>query len=205
MLSHFSCVWLCDRLACSLPVSCVLGILQARMNELPFPTSGVSPDPRIKPASLTSPASARRFFTTCATCEPPNTICCCSVTESCLTVSEPLNCSTPGFPVLHSLWVCSSSCPLSRWCHPTISPLPPPFPPAPGLSHPQGLCQWVDCLHLVVRVLELQHQHQSLQWIIRVDFHWNWLVWSPCCPKDSWESSNTTVQEYQFFCAQLSL
>ena len=34
---------------------------------------------------------------------------------------NPMDCSTPGFPVLHHPEVCPSSCPLSRWCHPTIS------------------------------------------------------------------------------------
>ena len=32
-------------------------------------------------------------------------------------------------------------------------------------------------------------QHQSLQWIFRVDFLSSWLVWSPCSPRDSQESS----------------
>ena len=31
-----------------------------------------------------------------------------------------MDCSTPGLPVLHYLPVCSKSCPLSQWCHPTI-------------------------------------------------------------------------------------
>ena len=39
------------------------------------------------------------------------------VSNSC----NPMDCSTPGFPVLHHPEVCPSSCPLSRWCHPTIS------------------------------------------------------------------------------------
>ena len=29
--------------------------------------------------------------------------CCCSVTKSCLTLCDPVDCSTPGFPVLHYL------------------------------------------------------------------------------------------------------
>ena len=37
--------------------------------------------------------------------------------------------------------------------------------------------------------LELQLQHQSFQWIFRVDFLLDWLVWSPCCPRVSQESS----------------
>ena len=28
---------------------------------------------------------------------------CCSVAKSCLTLCDPMNCSTPGFPVLHYL------------------------------------------------------------------------------------------------------
>ena len=46
---------------------------------------------------------------------------CGSVTQSCLTLCNPMECSTPGFPVLHSLKVCSNSYLLSRWCHPTVS------------------------------------------------------------------------------------
>ena len=35
----------------------------------------------------------------------------------------------------------------------------------------------------------IQFQHQSFQWIFRVDFLYDWLVWSPCCSRDSQESS----------------
>ena len=44
-------------------------------------------------------------------------------------------------------------------------------------------------LHQVAQVLDLQLQYQSFQWIFRVDLLWNWLVWSPCSPRDSQESS----------------
>ena len=44
----------------------------------------------------------------------------CLVAQSNLTLCSPVDCSTPGFPVLHCLPVCSNSCPLSQWCHPTI-------------------------------------------------------------------------------------
>ena len=47
----------------------------------------------------------------------------------------------------------SNSCPLSRWCHPTISS---PFPPAFNLSQHQGLFQWVSSSHHVAKVLEFQ-------------------------------------------------
>ena len=48
-------------------------------------------------------------------------ICCCSVAKLCLTLCDPMHCSMPGFPVLHYPRVCSDSCPLSRWCHLTLS------------------------------------------------------------------------------------
>ena len=54
--------------------------------------------------------------------------CCCSVAKSCQTLCNPMDCSTPGFPVLHSLpGVCSNLCPLSQGCHPTTSPSVAPF------------------------------------------------------------------------------
>ena len=49
--------------------------------------------------------------------------------------------------------------------------------------------QWIGFLHQVAKVLELQLQHQSFQWTVRVDFLWDWLVCSPCSPRDSQESS----------------
>jgi len=56
------------------------------------------------------------------TFESPSPRCCSSVAQSCLTLCNPMNCSTPGFPVLHHLpRACSNSCPLSQGCHPTIS------------------------------------------------------------------------------------
>ena len=45
-----------------------------------------------------------------------------SVTQLCLTLCEPMDYSTPGFHVFHCLLgVHSNSCPLSEWCHPTIT------------------------------------------------------------------------------------
>ena len=45
-----------------------------------------------------------------------------SVAQSCLTLYDPMECSTPGLPCPSpTSGVYSNSCPLSRWCHPTIS------------------------------------------------------------------------------------
>ena len=54
-----------------------------------------------------------------------------------------------------------------------------------------GFFQWVRSLYQVTKVLELQLQHQSFRWIFRTDFLSDWLVWSPCWPRDSQESSPT--------------
>ena len=43
----------------------------------------------------------------------------------------------------------------------------------------------------MAKVLEFQLQHQSLKWIFRTDFFQDWLVRSPCSPRDSQESSPT--------------
>ena len=84
----------------------------------------------------------------------------------------------------------SDSCPSSRWCHPTISSSVVPF------SHLQscpasGSFKWVSSSHQVAKVLELQLQNQSFQWIFRTDFLLDGLVRSPCSPRDSQESSPT--------------
>ena len=83
----------------------------------------------------------------------------------------------------------SNSCPLSWWCHPTISSSVIPSPPAFNFSQNQGLFQWVS--HQVAKVLEFQLQHQSFQWTTRTDFFSDGLVGSPCSPRDSQESSPT--------------
>ena len=61
---------LCDALDCILQGSSLPGILQARILEwVACPPPGDLPNPRIEPASLTSPASAGGFFTTIVTWE----------------------------------------------------------------------------------------------------------------------------------------
>ena len=87
--------------------------------------------------------------------------------------------------------VCSNSCPSSWWCHLTISSSVVPFSSRLQSFPHQGLFQWVSSSHQVVKGLEFQLQHQPFQWIFRTDFLWDWLVGSPCGPRDSQESSPT--------------
>ena len=101
-----------------------------------------------------------------------------------------MDCSIPGLSVHHQLpeftqthvhWVSDAMQP----SHPLLSP----FPPAFNLSQHQDLFQWISSLHQVAKVLEFQLQHQSFQWVFRIDFLYDGLVQSSCCPRDSQESS----------------
>ena len=94
--------------------------------------------------------------------------------------------------------ICSNSCPLSWWCYLTILSSITSF----NLSQHQGLFQWVSSSHQLAKVLVLQQQ--SFQWIFRVDFFYDWLVWS-CNPRDSRDSSSTRIWKHQFFSTQPSL
>ena len=80
-----------------------------------------------------------------------------------------------------------NSCPLSRWCHPTMSSSVIPFFSCLHISQYQGLSTWVSSLYQVAKVLELQLQHQSFQWTSRPDLFEDGLVGSPCSPRDSQE------------------
>ena len=89
--------------------------------------------------------------------------------------------------------VYSNSCPLSQWCSPTISSSATPF--SFCLQYfPVSGCFPVSQLftYQVAKVLDLQLQCQSFQWILRVHSLFDWLVWSPCCPRDSQGSSPTS-------------
>ena len=94
-----------------------------------------------------------------------------SVAQSYLTLCDPMDCRTPGFPVHHQLpeftqshvhWVSDAIQP----SHPLSSPSSSSF----NLSKHQGLFQWISSLHQVAKVLEFQLQHQSFQWTPRTDF-----------------------------------
>ena len=87
---------------------------------------------------------------------------CCSVTKSYLTLCEPMNCSTPGFPVFHCLPEFAET--HVHWVSDAIQPSHPLLPPSPlTLNHSQhqDFFQWVGSFHQVAKVLELQLQHQS--------------------------------------------
>ena len=96
----------------------------------------------------------------------------CSVQFSCSVMSDSLQ----PHGLQHARARCSSptpgasekSFPSSWWFHPTISSSVILSPPAFSPSQHQDLFQWVGSLHQVAKVLEFQHQ--SFQWIFRIDF-----------------------------------
>ena len=100
-----------------------------------------------------------------------------SVTQSCLTLCNPMDCSMPGLPVHHQLlkftqthvhWVSDAIQP----SHPLLSP----SPPALNLSQHQGLVKWVSSSHQAAKILEFQLQHQSFQWTpALISFRMDWL------------------------------
>ena len=93
-----------------------------------------------------------------------------SSAQSCPTLRDPMDCSTPGLPVHHQLpeFTQTLVCRVGDAIQPS-RPLSSPSPPAFNLSQHQGLFQWVGSSHQVTKVLQFQFQYQSFQWTPRTD------------------------------------
>ena len=90
-----------------------------------------------------------------------------SVTQSCPSLCNPMNCSTPGLPVNHQLPEVNQT-----HIHRVGDAIQPSHPlstlsPASNPSQHQSLFQWVNSLYEVAKVLEFQLQQQSFQWTPR--------------------------------------
>ena len=188
-----SCLILCHPMARSPPGSSVHRILQARILKwISMPSSRRSSWP--KDWNRISYVSIYLYLPPTPTQSHINIelLQFSSVAQSCPTLCDPVNRSTPGLPVhhhlpeftqTHVLWVCDAIQP----SHPLLSP----FPPASNPSQHQSLFQWVNSSHEVAKVLEFQLQHHSLQRNPKVDLLQDGLVGSPCSPRVSQESSPT--------------
>ena len=94
VLSRFSCVQLCATPwseAHQAPLS-----RHEYWSGLPFPSPGNLPKPGIEPGSLTLPALAGGFLTTQFSSVQS--------LKSCLTLGDPMNCSTPDLPSITNSW-----------------------------------------------------------------------------------------------------
>ena len=80
-----------------------------------------------------------------------------SVTQSCPSLCDPMNCSTPGLPVHHQLleFTQTQVHRVSDAIQPS-HPLSSPSPPAPNPSQHQSLFQWINSSYEVAKVLEFQ-------------------------------------------------
>ena len=204
MLSYFSHVWLFGTHWTAAHQAALSMWFSRReyWNGLLCPPPGDLPNQGNGSASLTSAALAGRFFTTSATWEAQNSIQFSSVTHSCPTLCNPMNCSTLGLFVHYQLLEFTQT--HVHWVGDAIQPshpLLPPSPPALNLSQHQGLLKWVSSSQQVAKVLELQLQHQSFWW-----FPSGLTGFISLYSKGLWSVfSNTTVQKHQFLSAQPSL
>ena len=128
-----------------------------------------------------------------------------SVAQSCPTLGDPINRSTPGLPVHHQLLEFTQTHvhrvgDAIQPSHPLLAS----SPPAPNTSQHQGLFQWVKSSHEMAKILEFQLQHQSFQWTLRTDLLLDWLDLLAVQGTLKSLLQHTTVQKHQFFSAQLS-
>ena len=102
---------------------------------------------------------------------------------------------------------CSNSCPLSQWCHPTILSSVTSFSSCPQSFPASGSFPVSWLFASGGQNIGASTSTSVFQWIFRVDFIYDWMVWSPCCPRDSQDSSPAPQIESINFCvcAQASL
>ena len=171
---------------------------QEYQSGLPFPSAGDLPDPGIEPVAISYVSCiAGRFLTYWAIylfCEFTGqffcwsariTCCCCSVTKSCPTLCNPMDCSMPGPPFPHHLLELAQV--YVHWCHPTIS---------------SSVILFSFCLQSclasesfpVSQLFALGGQSTGASASasvlpMNIQDPLGLTVWSPCCPRDSQESS----------------
>ena len=134
-----SCPTLCDPTDCSLPGSPVRGIFhQEHLSGLPFPPPGDLPNPGREPTSPMSLVIVGRFSP--LTWE--TLVSSVQFSQSCPTLCNPMNHSTPGLPVHHQLleFIQTHVHRVGDAIQPS-HPLSSPSPPAPNPSQYQGLFQ----------------------------------------------------------------
>ena len=117
---------------------------------------------------------------------------CCSFSQSCPTLCNPVDSSMPGFPVIHHLLEFAET--HIHWVGDAIQPSHPLLPSSPlafNLSQNQGLFHWVSCSHQVAKVLELQNWWSTAKNAFR-----NLYLWMITCQKKKdWTSTNVRSKQ----------
>ena len=132
--------------------------------------------------------------------------CCCPIIQLCPTLCNPMDLSTPHFPVLHRLWVCSNSWPLSGWCHSTISSSVIPFSSCPQSFPALGSFPMSQLFTWGGQSIRASASASVLLMNIQDWFPLGWTGWISLQSKGlSRVFCNTTVQKHQLFGAQPSL
>ena len=122
-----------------------------------------------------------------------------SVTQSCLTLCDSMDCSLPGLPVHYQLLELTQTHvhrvgDAIQPSHPLSSPSPPTF----SLSQHQGLFQWVSSLHQVAKVLEFPASVLPMNIQDGFPLGWTGLIYLQTKGL-SRVFSSTTVQKHQFY------
>ena len=122
---------------------------------------------------------------------------CCSVAQSCPSLCNPMGCSMPGFHVLYHLPKLAQT--NIYQVGDTIQPSHPQSSPSCLQSFPEsGSFQWVNSLHEVAKVLELQLLPMNTQdW-----FPLGWTGLISLQPKGLSRVFNTTIWKHQLFGTQ---
>ena len=133
---------------------------------------------------------------------------CClisAVAQLCLTLCNPMDCSTPGFPV-RQLLICSNSSALSWWCYPTISPSVIPFSSCLQSFPASGSFSMSRFFTPNSQSIGASASASVLPVNIQDWFPLGFTGWISLQSNGlSRVFSNTTVQKHQFFSTQLSL
>ena len=130
---------------------------------------------------------------------------CRSLTKSCLSLCDPMDCRTLGFPVLHHLPELVKILLLSQWCYPTISTSATPFFPAFNLSQHQGLFQWDNSSHQVAKSIGSSVTASVLLMNIQDWFPLGWTGLILLSKGLSRVFPSITIWSHQFFSTQPSL
>ena len=132
---------------------------------------------------------------------------CCSVANSCRTLCALMNCSTPGFSVLHYLPEFAQT--HVHWISDAIQPshpLSPPSPPALNLSQHQGLLKWISSCIRWPKYWSYSISQSVLSMNIQGWFPLGLTgLISLLSKRLSKVFSRTKLQKHQFFSAQSSL